>query len=863
MYVMIKKNALKDDSTRQALIAKLMATENIDVRFERISSAAFDLESRQLILPIYENLTDNVYSMMIAHEVSHALNTPNEGWKETIGNDARKMAYLNIIEDARIERLIKRRYPGVVKDFDAGYKELHDRDFFGLKEKNVDIASLPLIDRLNLYFKSYGNITVPFAENEKVWVNRVSGAVTFEDVVAIAEELYDSYSNPPEPSSPDSGEENSEENEDGSDEGEGSDSESTESGEESGSSNGESGDDFDGSDSDNDGSDSGADESDSDNDGSTDSASGSSADSGDDAEDSENGSADTESGEGSDSKESGSNDNASDGVDEDDSDNDSDSDSDNVSPGDEGSMNRTPSEAPEPMTQENFEEALKNNAARENSYNHYDLGTGYVVDRVFDEHWTDYIDGVDVFLNEMRNEMRLHTRSYLPYSYGYRRNNVENPFTESDILSYYKILNKKNSKVINHMIKEFELKKSAAEHRRTMTSKTGNIDMDRLYNYKITDDIFLSHEVTPDGKNHGVIILIDFSGSMNGGHGFGNNRIQNTMNQVFNFAAFCRKVGIPYRVFGFTNTMNYVPEDRGKRRNEIARAANDEANGPNEMYYLHRDAFRLIEIVNSSMRKNDWLLAMGYIAAATGTIRTEDVDADYVFDTMNGWLGGTPLNAALYLMPSVIRDFIEKNRLDKTIFMLFTDGGAGDTFAVNRLLTDSERNYYGVRNQKYRSLDIRRADTLVDPRSKDYLRSANFRHFNDMLQTFLTRRIRLLTGAKVMGYDIRLAGKSGARDINYDVKKVLGVENDWSQDRDRERFYKDNGFFHLTDLYDFDSFTFISEGAKVEDATIETEIRNGDIENASRRALENAFIRANKKTNDSRFLVKKLMEVIG
>ena len=37
-------------------LAKLMATENITVTFEKVSTAAFDLKSRKLILPIWKNI---------------------------------------------------------------------------------------------------------------------------------------------------------------------------------------------------------------------------------------------------------------------------------------------------------------------------------------------------------------------------------------------------------------------------------------------------------------------------------------------------------------------------------------------------------------------------------------------------------------------------------------------------------------------------------------------------------------------------------------------------------------------------------------------------------------------------------------
>ena len=167
-------------------LAKLMATENITVTFEKVSTAAFDLKSRKLILPIWKNISEATYNFLVAHEVSHALNTPVEEWEKSATNKNIAQT-INVVEDARIERMILKKYPGCRKDFLLGYKELHNRNFFGLKEKEID--GRELIDRINLHYKSYGNIHVPFAKDEKVWIDRIDNATTFEEVVEISNDL--------------------------------------------------------------------------------------------------------------------------------------------------------------------------------------------------------------------------------------------------------------------------------------------------------------------------------------------------------------------------------------------------------------------------------------------------------------------------------------------------------------------------------------------------------------------------------------------------------------------------------------------------------------------------------------------------
>ncbi len=86
--------------------------------------------------------------MLVGHEVGHALFTPNEDWT---AEHKCPRDFINVIEDARIEKLMKRKYPGLRKSFAGGYKELNDADFFDIDGK--DFNTFSLIDRINLHFK--------------------------------------------------------------------------------------------------------------------------------------------------------------------------------------------------------------------------------------------------------------------------------------------------------------------------------------------------------------------------------------------------------------------------------------------------------------------------------------------------------------------------------------------------------------------------------------------------------------------------------------------------------------------------------------------------------------------------------------
>ena len=113
--------------------------------------------------------------------VGHALYTPADNWDKGVPK-----AFINVLEDARIEKLMKRTYPGLRKSFFDGYKELWDQDFFGVKHE--DHENLSLIDRINLYFK--GNLNIPFSDEEKTWVDRTGKTETFQEVVDLAKDLY-------------------------------------------------------------------------------------------------------------------------------------------------------------------------------------------------------------------------------------------------------------------------------------------------------------------------------------------------------------------------------------------------------------------------------------------------------------------------------------------------------------------------------------------------------------------------------------------------------------------------------------------------------------------------------------------------
>ena len=182
-----------DDNMGQnkSVLAKLLAQENITIVQKKMETAAFDLKTRTLYCPTWEAMDGDMYDLLMGHEVGHALDTPQEGWHDAI-DKANKMgiskSILNIVEDARIEKRQKHRYPGLTRPMLRAYKQLNDRDFFGIK-KLSDLSKLNLADRLNLHFKLGAFNAIPFSEEERQIVVEIDQAETWDEVVLISRKV--------------------------------------------------------------------------------------------------------------------------------------------------------------------------------------------------------------------------------------------------------------------------------------------------------------------------------------------------------------------------------------------------------------------------------------------------------------------------------------------------------------------------------------------------------------------------------------------------------------------------------------------------------------------------------------------------
>ena len=167
-------------------LAKLLATEDLVVEHKKVDTACFNVHTRVLTLPMWEKASSSVYDLLVGHEVGHALYTPDEDWTKQVKVPPQ---FVNVVEDVRIEKLMKRRYAGLSKTFYKGYGELAQEDFFQIADENID--NFNLADKVNLYYKIGNFVDVPFAESDEMAiVQMIADCETFKEVLFAAEVLY-------------------------------------------------------------------------------------------------------------------------------------------------------------------------------------------------------------------------------------------------------------------------------------------------------------------------------------------------------------------------------------------------------------------------------------------------------------------------------------------------------------------------------------------------------------------------------------------------------------------------------------------------------------------------------------------------
>ena len=564
-------------------LARLLATENLIVEHRKVSTASFDVDRRILILPNWDRASSVVYDMLVGHEVGHALFTPNEDWRNAA--DCPK-DFINVIEDARIEKLMKRKYPGLRKSFAGGYRELNDKDFFGIADE--DLSTLSLIDRINLHFKCGADALIPFSIEEKVFVARTDLAETFEEVLQIAQDVYnfsqqEKVADVQPPQQPcgetesNDGEETEQQQPEQSD--------------------------------------------------------------GEDDQDQPDAMP----------QQSPTNQK---NPQEDDEDCEEDED-DGVSGGDHAT------------TQRNF------NDAAEELTNRYASSHTYVEipDKVnlsnFVADWTEVTEWIDQHQDDREGAY-------------------------DDVDSSYREFRKGSQKEVNYLVKEFECRKSADAYARAGQSKTGVLDTSKLHTYRYNEDIFKKVTVLPDGKNHGLLFVLDWSGSMQ-------YELLATVKQLINLTSFCKKVQIPFEVYAFTNEWWVVDRQKTGQPEHISNDEYFRKQGCEEgKVFLSEGLFHMMNMISSRSNTKDYeRMCLNLYREAYQYVRHTAYHS-----TPGVGLSGTPLNEAIVMLNYIIPEFKKQNDLQKVNVCVLTDGESCNASYGIKLYNDFKDEYY-VRPRRF------------------------------------------------------------------------------------------------------------------------------------------------------------------
>ena len=565
----------------KGILPKLLAKENITIQHGNYHTAWFDIKNRVLGLPMWKDMGKDVYDLLIGHEVGHALETPYEGWHDSPEQlEGCPRSYINVIEDARIERKVKTRYPGLVHSFSKGYRKLFDDEFFG-DLSDIDWNQTKLIDKINLKAKIGNLIDVPFNSEEQVFMDRAMTTDSFDEVVQLCRDILqytkenqEELLNPPKPEESENDEENN--NEDptnmGHDDMENNDEEQ------------------------------------------------------DDSEQNSKTQANTEEGEAEKT----------------------DAEQNQVSYGGDEDVS---------ITDENYRRSEE---------------------KLLDEKSS----GVKIVCNEFNKDLRKkviidyktiakgrikamkRTMDYLkhiPDDVYWERRGLENlEMADREYAGYIKEV-KRN---VNYAVKEFEMKKAAYRYTRSRTARTGSIDVNKLWSYKTNDDIFNRVTQLADAKNHGMFMLIDFSGSMSG-------TMSKVLDQLIHTILFCKAVNIPFDVYGFTTT-NYNLTDR-----------NDQMDS--EVYH---DNLSLVQQISSELKKKDYEEALKFLHTRMVMEREYSNIRIGQFGCKYEDYGSTPLNVALMVSTRLISKFRAKHNIENMNLVVMTDG---ETNGVN-VYKNSELN---------------------------------------------------------------------------------------------------------------------------------------------------------------------------
>ena len=779
----------------KSMVAKLMAEENLDVQHGNYQTAMFDLKNRTLLLPVYKWMDGPVYDLMCSHEVGHARYTPEDGWHQAPCDRGKGYrSFINIVEDARIEKKIKRKFPGAGKQMIQGYAKLLQENFFGIHGHDID--GLPLIDKINLHTKLGSALDVNFSEEEREYVRMVEETETFEEVLEAVEALWNyAKTNESETDKHQEYEQMSEE---------------MESNEEPLMSPPD--DDFD--------------------DPSKEKTEPSECEAPVDECDNSENSDNEENSEEAKAK-------AGDSKSEEESEKESEKKEGKMTNGEEGGTGHPGADfEPSSFTdnewmkrQDDLLEDTEENTKTDYLYLKAPKANldHFVIDykRVFKD-----IDEVTA----VKGGSSGYGKEFDEYdgSLGWTATSGPTFDIFNDLWSDFR---RKHQKVINYLAKEFEMKKAAHQHSRSLTAKTGVLDSGTLFKYRYSEDIFKRMTVVPDGKSHGLLLFIDWSGSMH-------QNIFETVEQCLVLAAFCEKVQISFEVYAFTDSSS------------MAFNKNDDERWENVIHNLGENVqaignFRLLNLLSSRMNKREFQKGAKYFLGLGHSIVTRysySREAKWLVTPEGYHLGGTPLDEAILTSLTIVPEFKKRTGAEIVNTVYLTDG---ESRRSNQRIVRSERV-----DREFESVNF----YPLKPKEKHYgsgarvfVKCANGKQV-DLGQGRTPDYLNLLreaTGVNVIGFF--LAGRKWFRQrgrYQFEWDAMAGMEKEW----------KKNGSIAMKNDSGYDERYYINTNkmSDVEDANLDNltaESSKGQIRTAFKKMV------GGKLTN--RVILNKMIDMIA
>lgn len=196
------------------LFLKFMAKRGISIEYGDVQTAYYDLENNVITLPNYVLDDIDLFIRFGTHEAAHSLFTPKFFYSEhnttshSYSNTRRVnvngktyelsrdlFSCINIVEDIRIEKLIRQHFPGLIAPYRRSAEKLSKTRQWSMLLRvkgNQDVFDeLSLADKINLKskFKEFLN-DVDMTDREYAILKYLSKASSFNDVLVRSLFLY-------------------------------------------------------------------------------------------------------------------------------------------------------------------------------------------------------------------------------------------------------------------------------------------------------------------------------------------------------------------------------------------------------------------------------------------------------------------------------------------------------------------------------------------------------------------------------------------------------------------------------------------------------------------------------------------------